>query len=71
MAEENLTIVVNQLVFKKGQSGGFFSDPAFYIKLIFGGEEHKTKTAYGNSTDPEFDLTVDLGAADADDKIIL
>ena len=68
---ENLTIVVNNLVFKKGQSGGFFSDPAFYCKLLFGGDTHKTKTAYGNATDPEFDLTVDLGAADQDDKIIL
>ena len=63
---ENLTIVIHNLVFidNVDRRGGFFSNPAFYIKIQFGGEEYKTKTTYDNPTDPKFDLTIDLGAAD-------
>ena len=71
MTEEKLSITVHRFVFKEGQSGGFISDPAIYIKVIYDKEKFKSKTVYGKDEMPTFGDTFDLGDGTADEKIIV
>lgn len=71
MSAEKLKIFIQELNFKKNQGGGIISDPAIYIKVVYGKEVFKTKTTYGKGKNPRFDEEFDLGEGKADDKIIV
>jgi hypothetical protein len=44
MATENLKVFIQELHLVAAKSGGFISDPAYYVKVKIAYEEHKTKT---------------------------
>ena len=71
MSGEHLVLHVQELKFKEGMSGGFFSDPAIYIKILYNGEELKGETKFGEAQNPHFNDEHDLGNGCDDDKIVV
>ena len=69
MSEEKLSITVHRFVFKEEQSGGFFCDPAIFVKVDYYGEIFRSKTVYGKAELPKFNDTFDLGNGRKDEKI--
>ena len=69
MAEENLKVHILQMMFKDNVSGGFFSDPAIYIKILYNETEYKGEIKYGEAQNPTFNDEHDLGTGNDDEKI--